>query len=95
MAAAPVVFSCFEAVLQEYMTQLLKYPPACLFTLPPPLTPTNRDMKYLWRYQEAVEAVKAKLLEKSFPGELWFVGELIGETFSPKVRRTLRSKFSR
>lgn len=51
---------------------------------PPPSA--TRDVKYLWRYQEAVEAVEATLLQKSYPGELWFVGELIGDSFSPKVR---------
>lgn len=29
--------------------------------------------------------MEAALLRKSYPGELWFVGELVGETFSPKV----------
>lgn len=29
--------------------------------------------------------METKLLRTSYPGELWFIGELIGETFSPKV----------
>eukprot|EP00752_Nemacystus_decipiens_P003825 g3519.t1 len=45
----------------------------------------KEDERYLWRYQEAVEAVEATLLQKSYPGELWFVGELVEDTFSPKM----------
>ncbi|CAN0098650.1 unnamed protein product, partial [Ectocarpus sp. 12 AP-2014] len=45
----------------------------------------KKDTKYLRRYQEAVRAVEATLLQKSYPGELWFVGELVGENFSPKM----------
>ncbi|CAN0535329.1 unnamed protein product, partial [Scytosiphon promiscuus] len=41
---------------------------------------------YLRRYQEAVRAVEAKLLRRSHPNELWFVGELVDDTFSAKVR---------
>lgn len=68
---------------KESMTQPLE----CPFRLPPrrALPPAPRDVKYLWRYQEAVAAVEATLLQKSYPGELWFVGELVGGSFSPKV----------
>lgn len=58
-------------------------------SLPRATSHPPRDAKYLRRYQEAVEAVEASLLRKSYPGELWFVGELNGESFSPKVRHSV------
>lgn len=45
-----------------------------------------RSSKYLMRYQEAVRGMVGSLVKMSYPGELWFVGELHGDTFSPKVR---------
>lgn len=40
-----------------------------------------------------MEAIEATLLQKSYPDKLWFVGELVGESFSPKVRHSVVSGF--
>ena len=54
---------------------------------PPPPALDGRESKYMMRYQEAIRGVEGSLLAKSYPGGLWFVGELDGDTFSPKVPR--------
>ena len=54
-------------------------------TTPPRPPCSARDTKYLKRYQEAMRGMESSLLRKSYPGGLWYVGELNGDTFSPKV----------